>query len=98
MSPIVFEDVSAYLDGELDEARRAAVESHLADHPDAATRLAEYPRRDEALRLAFAQLSVDQAKHPMPRAIQAGSPGKRRFPFAIAATMLGAILGTTLWR
>ncbi len=96
-SPIDLDDVSAYLDGELDEARRAAVESHLADHPEAATRLAEYRRRDEALRLAFAQLSVDQAKHPMPRAIQARSPGKRRFPLAIAATMLGVILGTTVW-
>jgi anti-sigma factor RsiW len=96
-SPIDLEDVSAYLDGELDEARRAAVESHLADHAEAAARLAEYRRRDEALRLAFAQLSVDQAKHPMPRVMQARSPGKRRFPLAIAATVLGVTIGTAGW-
>jgi len=96
-SPIDFEDVSAYLDSELDEARCAAVASHLADHPEAAARLAEYRRRDEALRLAFARLSVDQAKHPMPRVMQARSPGKRRFPLAITVTVLGVILGTTGW-
>jgi len=96
-SPVHLEDLNAYLDGELDEARCAAVESHLADHAEAATRLAEYRRRDEALRLAFAQLRVDQAKHPMPRVRQASSPGKRRFPLAIAAAILGVILGTTGW-
>jgi anti-sigma factor RsiW len=96
-SPIDLEDVSAYLDGELDEARCAAVESHLADHPEAAARLAEYRRRDEALRLVFARLSADQAKHPMPRVTQARSPGKRRFRLAIAATVLGMTLGTTGW-
>ena len=96
-SPIDLEDVSAYLDGELDEARRAAVESHLADHPEAAARLGEYRRRDEALRLVFARLSADQAKHPMPRVTRARSPDKRRFRLAIAATVLGMTLGTTGW-
>jgi len=96
-SAIDLEDVSAYLDGELDEGRRAAVESHLADHPEAAARLAEYRRRDEALRLAFARLSADQAKHPTPRVIQARFPGKRRVPLAIAATVLGVMLGTAGW-
>ena len=57
--PVDLGDLSAYLDSELGEERCAAVESHLADHPEAAARLAEYRRRDEALRLAFAQLSVD---------------------------------------
>jgi len=96
-SPIDLEDVSAYLDGELGEARRAAVASHLADHPEAAARLAEYRRRDEALRLAFAQLSVDQMKRPMPRVTQATSLGRHRFRLAIAVAILGVILGTTGW-
>lgn len=96
-SAIDLEDVSAYLDGELDEARRAAVESHLANRPEAATRLAEYRRRDEALRLAFARLSADQAKHPTPRVIEARPRAKRRFPLTIAAAVLGVTLGTTGW-
>jgi anti-sigma factor RsiW len=89
--------LSAYLDGELGEARRAGVESHLTDHPEAAARLAEYRRRDEALRLAFARLSADQARHPMPRVMQAKSPGKRRVPLAIAAAMFSVMLGTAGW-
>jgi anti-sigma factor RsiW len=95
--PVDLEDLNAYLDDELDEARRAAVERHLADHAEAATRHVEYRRRDEALRLAFAQLSVDQAKCPTPRVMQARSPGRRRFRWAIAAAMLGVILGSAGW-
>jgi anti-sigma factor RsiW len=89
--------LSAYVDSELGEERYAAVESHLADHPEAAARLAEYRRRDEALRLAFAELSADQAKRPTPCI---GPPGRRRrhrFRLAIAAAIFGLILGTAGW-
>jgi anti-sigma factor RsiW len=96
-SPIDLDDVSAYLDGELDEARRATVESHLANHPEAAARLAEYRRRDEALRLAFARLSADQARHPTPWVRRASPHGKRRFRLAVAAALVGVILGTPGW-
>ncbi len=95
--PVDLGDLSAYLDSELGEERCAAVESHLADHPEAAARLAEYRRRDEALRLAFAQLSVDQMKRPMPRVTQATSLGRHRFRLAIAVAILGVILGTAGW-
>jgi anti-sigma factor RsiW len=95
--PVDLEDVSAYLDGELDEARRAAVESHLADHAEAAARLAEYRRRDEALRLAFAELSADQAKRPTPCVGRPGPRRRHRFRLAIAAAILGVILGTPGW-
>ena len=95
--PIGLADLSAYLDGELGEERCAAVESHLADHAEAAARLAEYRRRDEALRLAFAQLNVDQAKRPAPRIRQASSLGRHRFRLAVAAAILGVILGTAGW-
>lgn len=96
-SPIDPEDLSAYLDGELDEARRSAVEAHLADHPEAAARVAEYCRRDEALRLAFAELSADQAKRPTSRVGQPGPRGRHRLWLAGAAAILGVILGTAGW-
>ena len=46
-------DLSAYLDGELDEDRRVAIEGVLAENPEMADRLSEYQRRDAALRRAF---------------------------------------------
>ena len=46
-------DLSAYLDGELDEDRRVAIEGALAENPEMADRLSEYQRRDAALRRAF---------------------------------------------
>jgi anti-sigma factor RsiW len=46
-------DLSAYLDGELDEDRRVAIESVLAENREIADRLSEYQRRDAALRLAL---------------------------------------------
>jgi anti-sigma factor RsiW len=95
--PVNLEDVSAYLDSELGEERCAAVESHLADHPEAAVRLAEYNRRDEVLRRAFAELSADQTKRPTPRVRRASSRGRHRFRLAIAAAMLGMILGPAGW-
>jgi anti-sigma factor RsiW len=57
-APIRPEELSAYLDGELDLAARERVEAHLAAHPEAAARLAEYRRRDAAIRLAFAGLGA----------------------------------------
>ena len=46
-------DLSAYLDGELDEDRRVAIEGVVAENPEMADRLSEYQRRDAALRLAL---------------------------------------------
>jgi anti-sigma factor RsiW len=46
-------DLSAYLDCEVDENRRAAIERVLAENPEMVDRLSEYRRRDAALRQAF---------------------------------------------
>jgi anti-sigma factor RsiW len=95
--PVDPQNLSAYLDGELDAARRGAVESLLTDHPEAAARLAEYRRRDDALRLAFAGLSADQAKRPTP-CVGRPPPRRRHRPWlAVAAAVLGVILGTAGW-
>jgi anti-sigma factor RsiW len=50
------EELNAYVDGELDDARRAALEAHLARCPEDAQRVAAYRRGDEALRAAFDEL------------------------------------------
>lgn len=60
--PIRLEELSAYSDDELDANRRTAVERRLADDPAAAARLAEYRRRDGALRLAFDRIGEVEHK------------------------------------
>ena len=97
MGPVGPEELSAYLDGELEDARRLAVERHLADHPEAAARLTDYRRRDKALRLAFAELGTDQVQHLTARVRQASARGNDRFRLALAAAVLGVILGAAGW-
>lgn len=61
------EELNAYVDGELDEPRRAALEAHLANCPEDAQRVAGYRRGDELLRTAFDELYRGQ---PLPERIQ----------------------------
>jgi len=53
-SRIAQTELNAYLDGEVDQSRRAELESYLSSHEDEAQRLAEYRRNDDALRSRFA--------------------------------------------
>ena len=46
-------DLHAYADGRLDEARRAAIETWLASHPDEAARVAFYKRLNGELHRLF---------------------------------------------
>ncbi len=54
------EELNAYIDGELDDARRATLEAHLASCPEDAQRVAAYRRGDEALRAAFDELRQEE--------------------------------------
>jgi anti-sigma factor RsiW len=95
-SPVVLEDLSAYLDGELDAPRREAVERHLAAHPDAAARLDGYRRRDEALRLAFAEIAGAGNGHRRLDRLSARPAGWRRWAVA-AAALLCVGMGAAAW-
>ncbi|HEY6434513.1 MAG TPA: anti-sigma factor [Acetobacteraceae bacterium] len=52
--PIGEDDLHAYVDGQLAQARREAVEQHLSTDPEAARRVAAYQQQRAALRAAFA--------------------------------------------
>jgi anti-sigma factor RsiW len=52
-APINEAALHAYLDGQLPEDRRAEVEAYLAEHLDAAERVAAYRQQNETLRLLF---------------------------------------------
>lgn len=51
--PITEDDLHAFLDGHLDEARRAAVAAYLAAHPAVAARISQYGLQRGELRAAF---------------------------------------------
>jgi anti-sigma factor RsiW len=60
--PIGEDDLHAYVDGFLDTERRSAVERYLADHLDAAARIAGWQAGNQALREAIAW----KAQEPVP--------------------------------
>jgi len=53
VAPITEQELHAYLDGELPDARRAAVEAYLREHPEDARRLEAYCRDGEAIARIF---------------------------------------------
>src|SRR5262249_60730273 len=53
VAPITEQELHAYLDGELPDARRAAVEAYLREHPEDARRLEAYRRDGEAIARIF---------------------------------------------
>ena len=63
--PIGEDDLHAYVDGVLDATRRRIVEQYLADHHQAAARIAGWQRANEVLRKAVAW----KAEEPVPAAL-----------------------------
>ena len=51
--PITDDELHAYIDGQLDDARRAEVAAYLAAHPDLAARMQDYAAQRGALRAAL---------------------------------------------
>jgi anti-sigma factor RsiW len=64
-------ELNAYLDGELSEEERRAVESRLAGDPESARRVAELTRIDDAIRARYAPV-LDE---PLPERMQATLSG-----------------------
>src|SRR3954453_22419947 len=73
--PITEADLDAFIDGELDPARRIEVEEHLAGRPDAAARVMADLRARDLLKLAFADaparpsLALLEAAHRIERSL-----------------------------
>jgi anti-sigma factor RsiW len=96
VSGIGLPDLSAYLDGELDQGRRAAVEWFLAEHPEMAARLSEYRRRDAALRKAFDEYPAHRAA-PTPTMRLQIKTSRWRAWFAAAVTLCLAVIAGGWW-
>jgi anti-sigma factor RsiW len=85
-------ELCAYLDGELEGAARAEIESWLTAHPDDAARIATWRRHKDAL----AQLSAEVLNEAVPASLLRAAKGRRpvaRYWQRAAAAILLVIAG-----
>ena len=90
---IMEEELHAYLDGELPDARRAAVEAYLREHPDDARRLEAYRADGKAIARIFSHAGA-----AMPGRLPSSASSWRSFPWRHAAAAIlilavGAVAG-----
>jgi anti-sigma factor RsiW len=95
-SPVTETELHAFIDGQLDAARRAAVEAYLATNPAEAERMRAYERQNEQLHTLF-DGTLDE---PVPEALRI-KPGRRalqpmRYAALLAAAVVGGVLGWAL--
>jgi anti-sigma factor RsiW len=95
-APMTETELHAYVDGQLDEARRAAVEAYLATNPAEAERVRAYMRQNEQLHALF-DGTLDE---PVPETLRI-QPARRtpvfmRYAALFAVAVMGGVLGWTL--
>jgi anti-sigma factor RsiW len=91
-APITEAELHAYVDGQLDGARRAAVEAYLATNPAEAERARAYVRQNEQLHALF-----DSTLHePVPESLRVPPTRRRASPLRYAALLAAAVLGGVL--
>lgn len=86
MTHVFEDDLQAYVDDVLDDARRAQVEAYLAERPEEAARLHAYRAQDAALRALFDPVLAE----PVPAGLAARPAPARWRPVALAASVLFA--------
>ena len=86
MTHLLEDDLQAFVDDVLDEARRGEVEASLAQRPEEAARLHAYRAQDAALRALFDPVLAE----PVPAALAARPAARRWRPVALAASVLFA--------
>jgi anti-sigma factor RsiW len=86
-APVTDADLHAYVDDQLEGARRAEVEAYLTANPEAARRVAEYRALNDSLRALYAAEAVE----PVPATLRTHAARKR--PWALAASIAAALLG-----
>jgi anti-sigma factor RsiW len=82
--PVDDDDIHAYVDGALDPARRAEVETWLAENPEAAARAAFYARVNESLHQRFDHILSEPVPEEMSR------PPRRRLPISVRGVAVAA--------
>src|SRR5262249_57383124 len=85
------EELNAYLDAEVPEARRASVEAYLREHPEEARRLDSYRADGAAIRKFFSSFDRAIPATPCASAAQWRSIREVSPRWVIAATLILAI-------
>jgi len=82
-------ELLAFVDGQLDPARRAEVAAFLADNPDTAAEIAAWQNQNQAIRTLFAPLEDAPVPAGMSaRALARGLDDRRRNTWRLAAAAL----------
>lgn len=95
MQTVTEDELQAYADGQLGEARRAEVAAWLAGHPAEAGRVEEYRRQNAALHALFDPV----LEEPLPARLQRPAPVARhglpllRYAAAVGWLAIGGMLG-----
>lgn len=94
-TPISEAELQAYVDGRLDELRRAEVDAWLAARPEEAERIGAYRRASEEVRAHFDAVLAE----PLPERLERAAHARSRVPWRSAAIaagwmLLGAALGS----
>lgn len=87
------EQLSAWLDGELDPATRAGIEAWLRDHPDDAARVRLWAADRDALRARFDPVIEEPVPEALRRTVLDGGRGGARGPWQRGALAAGLLLG-----
>ncbi len=85
---ITTSELSAYVDGELDEPTRKEVEAWLPEHPDDAERVREYRGQNEALHRTFDPVMRETFPSAMREAVLSSRSRRRNFPWLNAAAAI----------
>ena len=93
--PVTDAELHAYVDGLLPEARRSAIETHLASHAEDSVRVAAWREQNETLRAHFDPV-LDE---PAPAHLLTSAAGKRMPAMIRYAALLAwfAVGGVTGW-
>ena len=85
-------ELHAYVDGQLDSARRAVVEAYLAANPAQAERVRAYALQNEQMHALF-DSTLDE---PVPEALRTRPAQRTPIPMRYAALVAAALVGGTL--
>lgn len=91
--PIAEETLHAYVDDQLATSERVAVERHLAQHPDAAAKVADFRAQRHLLREAFDPVLQERVPERFSRRRYFAPPQLWRIAAVIVWTTAGAFLG-----
>jgi len=88
-APVTEAELHAYVDGQLDATRNAAVEAYLAANPAEAERARAYARQNEQLHALF-DSALDE---PVPEALHVHPARRAASPMRYAALLVIAVVG-----